>query len=250
MSTDDFVAFFEERFREIETYLELLEEIDRAAQSGAPRLQGTSYKISIPQQKILYSSFYLQLYNLVEATVSRCINATTKAAALSGSWQPHQLNESLFKEWVRSIAGTHTIMSPEKRLEYALGLSSRIVDRLPLQDFSIDVGGGGNWDDDAIYKLVVRLGCSLKVKQETFALVKAPMRDRLGALKLIKDRRNGLAHGSISFIDCADGVAVIELRAMAAGVEKYLREVVESFSNYIQSHEFLRPDSRPAGGAP
>ncbi|MFF5976798.1 MAE_28990/MAE_18760 family HEPN-like nuclease [Streptomyces sp. NPDC012769] len=250
MNAGDLLSFFEERFEEVDAYVGLLEELEKAAQDGAPRLHGTAYKISATQQKILYSSLYLQLYNLVEATVSRCVEAITQAAAHDGRWQPHQLNTELQREWIRSIARTHTDMSPENRLKHAVQLSEHIIQQLPVREFSVEAGGGGNWDDEAIFVMGKRLGCVISITPETRRDVKANMRDDLGPLKLVKDRRNSLAHGSVSFADCADGVAVEELRRMASSVEGYLREVIDCFIRHIESHNFLRPDCRPSGGAP
>ncbi|MER5745978.1 MAE_28990/MAE_18760 family HEPN-like nuclease [Streptomyces sp. NPDC002225] len=250
MNAADLLSFFEERFEEVDAYVDLLEELERTAQDGAPRLHGTKYKISATQQKILYSSLYLQLYNLVEATVSRCVDAITQAAAHAEQWKPHQLSDELQREWIRSIARTHTDMSPENRLKHAVELSEHIVQQLPVSVFSVEAGGGGNWDDEAIFAMGKRLGCVISVTAETRRKVKANMRDDLGPLKLVKDRRNSLAHGSVSFADCADGVAVDELRRMASSVEDYLREVIDCFIRHIESHNFLRPDCRPNGGAP
>ena len=60
---------FEDRRQEIEAYLALLEVLDREVQSGRPPTIGET-AITARQQRILYSAVYLQLYNLVEATVT------------------------------------------------------------------------------------------------------------------------------------------------------------------------------------
>ncbi|MEU6892175.1 MAE_28990/MAE_18760 family HEPN-like nuclease [Streptomyces sp. NPDC046557] len=250
MNASDLLPFFEERYGEVDAYLNLLEEMEKAAQSGAPRLEGSGYKITALQQKILYSSLYLQLYNLVEATVSRCVGAITRAATAADQWQPHQLNEELQREWVRSMARTHTELSPDNRLKFAMQLSDHIVQQLPVSEFIVEAGGGGNWDDEAIYSIGKRLGCVISITPPTRQAVKAKLRDGAGPLKLVKIRRNALAHGSVSFVDCADGVAVIELRQMAESVEGYLREVIHCFIRYIETYNFLRLDCRPSGGAP
>ena len=57
---------------------------------------------------------------------------------------------------------------------------------------------------------------------------------KMGPLKLVKDRRNGLAHGSLSFVDCSDGVTVSELKQVATSVGDYLRESVQCFTNFIE----------------
>ncbi|WP_268220762.1 MAE_28990/MAE_18760 family HEPN-like nuclease [Streptomyces sp. EMB24] len=247
MSTADLFPFFEERFGEVDSYIDFLEKIEEATQNGIPRIAVSEYRITAKQQRILYSSVYLQLYNLVEATMARCVSELTEATSTAGRWQPHQLNDNLLQEWVRSTARTHADMSAPNRLKHALEMSTHIVQQLPIKPFVIDVGGGGNWDDEVIYRMAERLGCRLSLTSPTQARVKRKRRDGLGPLQLVKDRRNGLAHGSISFVDCADGVVVRELREMSQCVEAYLREVIACFKNYIDSYNFLRPDSRPSG---
>ncbi|WP_341721946.1 MAE_28990/MAE_18760 family HEPN-like nuclease [Streptomyces albidoflavus] len=247
MSTADLFPFFEERFGEVDSYIDFLEKVEEATQSGIPRIASSGYGITAKQQRILYSSVYLQLYNLVEATMARCVSELTEATSAAGRWQPHQLNDQLLQEWVRATARTHADMSAPSRLKHALEMSAHIVQQLPVKPFDIDVGGGGNWDDEVIYRMAERLGCPLSLTGTTQANVKRKRRDGLGPLQLVKNRRNGLAHGSISFVDCADGVVARELRETSQCVEAYLREVIECFKNYIESYDFLRSDSRPSG---
>lgn len=241
--------FFDERFGEVEEYLDLLEAIEQAAQSGPPRIQGSTSTISASQQKILYSSVYLQLYNLVEATVSRCIDAVTEAAAAESKWCPDDLNEALRKEWVRSTARTHVELTPDNRLKTAIAMCEHLIERLPMNEFRIEIGGGGNWDDEAIEKMSRRVGCNLSISRSTRSAVKRSVRDDLGPLKLVKTLRNGLAHGSISFTECADGVTVSELKRIAETVGSYLREAINCFSSYVDSLEFLLPHRKPTGSA-
>jgi hypothetical protein len=243
----DLTAFFEERFSEIESYLDLLQEIETAAQAGPPRIEGADTVITAPQQKILYSSFYLQLYNLVEATVSQCINAVTEAATSSTTrWKAEDFNESLRKEWVRAMARTHVILNPEHRLKSAVELCEHLIGQLPVNKLEIEKGGGGNWDDETIERLSARVGCALSISQATKRAVKRPERDDLGAMKLIKNRRNILAHGSISFVDCGDGIAVTELRRIANATGAYLREAIICYADYIDTFVFIVPSRRPA----
>lgn len=249
MSIADLLPFFEERFQEVDEYLDLLDEIEKAAQAGAPRIAGSNYRITASQQKILYSSVYLQLYNLVEATVARCMDAVTAATKDTGQWRPHELNEDLQREWVRATARTHIDMTPEKRLKFALELSNHITSQLPVSEFVIDTGGGGNWDDEAIFRIGKRVGCRIVVSRQTNEAIKRKLRDDVGALKLVKNRRNSLAHGSMSFVDCAQNVVASELRQTANCVRDYLREVIACFVDYITTYDFLRPDCKPAGGA-
>ncbi|MGA5312296.1 MAE_28990/MAE_18760 family HEPN-like nuclease [Micromonospora taraxaci] len=250
MSAADLLPFFEERFDEVSDYLDLLEQLEAVTASGPPRIAVSDYRITTSQRRILYSSVYLQLYNLVEATVSRCIGAITDAASSAEQWLPHQLNGELQREWVRAMARTHVDMTPEKRLKFALELSNHITNQLPIADFVIDIGGGGNWDDEAIFKVGKRLGCRITVSPEIGEAVKRKISgSEHGPLKLVKVRRNDLAHGSLSFVECAQNLVVSELRETATHVGNYLREVISCFTQYVASHAFLRPDHQPTNGA-
>ena len=68
-------------------------------------------------------------------------------------------------------------------------------------------------------------------------------------MKLVKNRRNDLAHGAISFVDCAEGVVVAELRRITEATGAYLREAIACFSTYIDLYEYLLPERKPQGAA-
>ena len=239
-------AGFQERLDEVESYLAFLSSMEERAQHGPPRLEGAEHPISAQQQRILYSSVYLQLYNLVEATMSRCVEAVAAAALESGRWKPGDLSVLLRREWVRATARTHENLTPDHRLESALVLCDHLVTSLPVSAFDIDKGGGGNWDDAAIEGISQRLGFQLVVSQSVYSAVKRPFRDELGPLALVKQLRNRLAHGSISFAQCAEDVTVPRLVELKKATVDYLTEVVVSFSKYIASFEYLIQERRPA----
>ena len=59
---------FQDRVSDIESYFELVSNIELAIGSGGAvfNVVGTPYQINPGQQKIMYSGIYLHLYNLVE----------------------------------------------------------------------------------------------------------------------------------------------------------------------------------------
>lgn len=243
----ELVIDFRERLDEVESYLAFLSAVETCAHQGPPRLEGAEHPISAQQQRILYSSVYLQLYNLVEATMSQCIEAVTVAARESGQWKPGDLVIALRQEWVRATARTHeSNLTPVRRLESALVMCNHLVDSLPIAEFDIEKGGGGNWDDEAIEAISRRLGFQLTVSPPVYSAIKRRFQDDLGPLALVKNLRNRLAHGSISFAQCAEDVTVERLVDLKNKTVAYLEEVVTCFSNYIQAHEYLIPERRPA----
>jgi MAE_28990/MAE_18760-like HEPN len=237
----DTLTSFEERLQEIESYLDLLEALERQVQLGPPTIGGAV--ITAQQQKILYSSVYLQLYNLVEATITWCVDAVCSAATENGRWLPGDLAENIRREWVRWKARTHIELNSDKRLESAAAICDHLINSLPLLELSIE--RRGNVDENVIQQVAERLGLTLRLSQTVLTGVKRHVRDDKGPLVLVKDLRNKLAHGSISFSECGDSVTVLDLRELKQRTVDYLREVIAGFSAYITGYEFIVPARRP-----
>ena len=236
---------FEERLREIKSYLELLDGIERQVQEGPPRLGMEGPLITADQQKILYSSVYLQLYNLIEATITRCVEGVCVAAA--SGWYPGDLSDQLRREWVRFKARTHVDLNYENRLKHAFDLFEEVTQVSPVSNLKIEKATG-NWDDDEIEVIARRVGFALRISQPVYRAIKQPIRNEKGPLALIKALRNDLAHGSVSFVECGDGATVADLRDLTDKTAGYLREVVLCFADAISAHEFLVPERRPVVG--
>ncbi len=239
---------FTERLQEIETYLDFLQAIEEQVRGGPPRIGAEGAVISTTQQRILFSSVYLQLYNLVEATITKCIEGVSSAIAAGGHWRPSDLTTELRSEWVRFLAKTHVDMTYERRLANSIQMCDHLIQALPVGNWEIEKGGGGNWNDEEIFRVATRLGCPLNLSPACIAAVKRPFKDDKGALALIVKLRNDLAHGSVSFGQCGEGATVSELRDLAQRTGNYLREIVASFDAFITSHTFLQPASRPGAG--
>lgn len=235
----------EERLREVEAYLEFLRSIEKATMSGPPRLVGSDDPITAEQQRILYSSVYLQLYSAVEATITRCLDFVTIAALESRKPMPGQLSARLRRVWVQEVARTHVDLTPAHRLDSALTLCDHLVEQLPVTSFKISKGAG-NWDDTEIEDITRRIGCTLAVPQAAFKAAKRPFRNDKNALGLIKALRNQLAHGEISFAQCSEGVTVEELERLANLTAEYLKGVAASFEAYVAADGYMhKPDAEP-----
>jgi MAE_28990/MAE_18760-like HEPN len=237
---------FDERLQEIEAYLDLLDALQRQIQAGPPHIGGAP--VTAQQQRILYSSVYLQLYNLVEATATWCVEGVAAAAATGGIWTPGDLSDDVRREWVRTVARTHTDLSYDNRLQTTLDFFTWLVANKPVEKWGVEKGGGGNWDDGELEAIAFRLGCTLQISQPNYKGVKQHVRDQMGVLVLVRTLRNKLAHGSLSFTECGENVSVSDLRDLKDRAAAYLREVVQHFQNFIDSFSYLQPAKRPVGG--
>lgn len=237
---------FKERLGEIDTYLDLLAVFEEQIGRGQKKDSIKGGTISTTQQRILYSTVYLQLYNLVEATITKCEQALYAAISEEKRWSPADLSLKLRAEWVRYLAKTHIDQNSENRLQSSLELFDYLVKMRPIDDIKIEKGGGGNWHDEEIFRFAQRLGCTLSISQQSAEAVKKAFRDDCGALKLIVKRRNELAHGKVSFGECGADITVAELRELRTRAVMYLQEVVISFKDFIRNYDFLQPESRPS----
>lgn len=228
----------EERLREVDSYLGFLRSIEKATMSGPPRLVGSEEPITAEQQRILYSSVYLQLYSAVEATITRCLDFVTIATLDHRKPKPGELSDRLRRVWVREIARTHVDLTPAHRLDSALSLCNHLVEQLPVPSFKISKGAG-NWDDTEIEEITKRIGCTLAVPVAAFQAAKRPFRNDKNALGLIRWFRNQLAHGEISFAQCSEGVTVEELERLTSLTSEYLKGVAASFEAYVASDGFM-----------
>lgn len=240
---------FDERFNEVVSYLDFLDGIEAVVRSGVPHLGADGPVVTTLQQRILYSGVYMLLYNLVEATLTGCLDAVSKAAMRRANWAPGDLTSELRREWVRHMARTNVQMGPDKRLEEAIVLCDHLVSALPVAEFDIEKGGGGNWDDGAIKRITMRIGFDLKISRDSDRGIKRKIRNDLGAMALIVKLRNDLAHGNLSFAECGQHDTAKDLRDLARCVAAYLVEVVDAFAKYVDEYRYLRPELRPASVA-
>jgi len=237
---------FNERLQEIEAYLELLAALEREIRDGLPKIGDSS--ITVQQQRILYASVYLQLYNLVEATATWCIEGVVMASSKDEQWRPGDLSAEMRREWVKWKARTHSELNSENRLNQAVRFFDWLVESRPIKEWTLE-GKSGNWDDSELESIAIRMGFRLEVTGSVYSDIKKKIRDDKAPLVLVKLLRNKLAHGALSFTECGENVTVAELRELKDRAARYLREVIELFQRFIDGYNFLVPARRPGGSA-
>jgi hypothetical protein len=235
---------FDERRAEVEAYLSFLDELEVAALTGAPKFGDAGNPLSPLQTQILRAGVFVQLYNLVEATMTRCLDALA-SASWNGAWRAADLNPHFRKEWIKVVVAANKELNADNRLKYAVALADLLVKAAPLQEFKLEKGGGGNWTDTNIEDMLERVGLRLRLSPPVRAAAKRKFRDDLGPLALVVKLRNDLAHGTISFAECGENETVAGLREISSNTTVYLRSVVRAVERFIDRHEFLETARRP-----
>jgi len=232
---------YEERKDEIKDYIELLEQMDNLLKKGLPLLtdgESNEYKISAGQQKILFSSLYLQLYNIIEATVSKCLSRLEYELKSLSFGDLQGITSHIKKEWIRRLTKSHANSNIETRAKAIISLVEDLLNPRQTLSIEFDRGGGGNWDDEDIHKLTQRIGMPFVVPDYLREAVKKTLYDDMRQLELVKYTRNKLAHGELSFVECGERLGIFELKELATTVFAYLEALIAHFDDFIENRKF------------
>lgn len=232
---NDIESLVFERISEIEDYLSLLRKLDHSIKNGKPIATSN-------QMRLLYSSVYIQLYNLVEAFVTKMIE-NLQTLVRDSNIKPDELSEELFKLWIRVNAKTHEHLEFEKRLIHTIDMSKKIISQQPPTYLNIPKGGGGNWDEKEINNLTKKIGLVLDLEKTHETLndkIRLPIRNDYGVLALTKHLRNALAHGELSFSECGKDVTVDELEDAKSLIKEYIEVVLLKYASYVASKSYIK----------
>lgn len=190
-------------------------------------------KIDLKYQElinILKSNVSLMLYNIIEFTVTgllECIYDEIKMQNLSYE----DVTESIRENWRRAIlkgtrdpqANYNTFLKKnEEIIDYILSkrtLDMRIKEILPT----------GNFDGSSIKDTFKSHGIRISTNSQNF---------RPDILKNIKDNRNSLAHGSVSFVDAVRDDSIGDIENNANFITSFLRELIDAVEEYIHNEQY------------
>jgi MAE_28990/MAE_18760-like HEPN len=187
-------------------------------------------------RKMLVAGAYLQLYSIIESTIALVLDELNK---LVRSGSARILHDNMLREWLRAGAQTHDPqMTGDNRLERVSVLARYMLTDQANQDFEIDVPGA-NWDDKEIESFCKRLGCTLDLDPLLVTRVKRIRPENtLGILALVKDKRNKIAHGNISFVEAGETTSSHELKEYRDVVFDYMRAIIDRFERFVRDDVF------------
>ena len=256
---------FNDRKAEIESYLQLLEHIEATMREGSvvlnvrgekksnqePDGQTTGYSITPTQQKIMYSCLYLQLYNLVEATVIGCINQLERVIRKESLENWLKLLPPLRHELIRAWAKQNANGADDNRVSAIQTLVDSVMQSGEMKFFIFDKKrNGDNWDDKEIEKLARGIGMDMTFQQDIFKSAKKHIKEKdlsqaynnCGGLELVKKFRNELAHGEVSFVQCGERLSLLDMKEIAKIIFDYLQELINKFNSFVNNKLFYMPD--------
>lgn len=226
---------FTERVEEIGLYYTLLSSIiTREAQLIFPNEGDIRENLNVKVSSILKSSATLQLYNLVESTISNCLVEIHNSFS-SESLQYSNLSDEIQKLWLKFHYDYFKETSNEKDILHNLKIliDTWVTNTLPVtltyRDFTKYNHGGnfsGNLDSKEIVKLSEKYGIDFDLKC-----------DEIGSVKY---RRNKLAHGEVSFEEQGRQDSIEYMIVLKDKTVDFLTQFIQAVDNYITNAKYRR----------
>jgi hypothetical protein len=210
---------FQKRILEIEIYFNTLNFLDKGNCSiVCIDILGVEHRKIIDNQlsTILKANGFLLLYNLVEATIRNAITAIFNSIHSTNATFKN-LTDELQKLWINQEL-------KQLRREDLFNFAKKILEDELLSFKTECVNISGNIDAQKIRDIAKQFGY--------------PESKNGQDLLIIKEKRNKLAHGELSFGDIGKDYTVRELLEFKDATKDYLSAVLLEIENYINNKKF------------
>ena len=214
---------FQKRMSEINVYFETLAMLDRGVcRIVCQTLTGEEKIMPIDSElsKILKANGFVLLYNLIESTVRKSVDAILNVVKDEGLTY-RALSDKLKKLWIKQEI--KNINANEIGIK-VLNIAESILNNelLLLKQECITISG--NIDAQKIREIAQAVGCD-EPKDGA-------------ALKTIKDKRNHLAHGEYTFAEIGKEFSVKDLMTFKQKTEEHLKLVLTNVEEYINNKKY------------
>lgn len=226
-----------ERAKEIQRHLDFIKSIiDDKADRLARFDKKEAFKIihfclDRDFTKTQLATTYLMLYNLVEAVLTNIFLAVHEAIKLE-TVSYDELSEELkkvylanFKSAIRNFENAQFVDVVHKESEKKLKFFITFFEHDKQSIFN------GNITNKIINNFLKKYGIEMAEHDRSIS--------RSGiCLEIIKENRNELAHGAISFIDCGQKTSVDELESYLIEVQEYLGAIIAGAETYLDNESY------------
>lgn len=199
---------------------------ERANQDGLP---SPTPEVTLASS-VMRSNVKIMIYNIIEFAVTSLIRAIYDRLK-DESCGYADVSEKLRTLWHHTRM--RTLSDPSASNDTAVRISKQLLDEaIANKALRLDTHktiSGGNLDGEKILKLFNDHGVSVHTADAEF---------RADELKDIKDRRNDLAHGSVSFAEASNQVTTSELAGLIDRVDSFLMQLRKDVIDYLDFGDY------------
>lgn len=231
---------YDDRKKEIEDFLELMEfletkENDRV--DGVSKFseffhsEGTGIRLTYQSLiNILKSNVSLMIYNIIEYTVANLIDSIYDEIRMN-RLSYVDVNESIQGLWRKNILKSTS--DPNANFNTFLKKNEEIITTI-LRNTTLEMNSrntlpSGNLDGVSIKRTFESHGIQLQTRSRNY---------RPDILEGIKENRNNLAHGSVSFVDAVRSDSISDIRKNETFVVAFLEELIDTVTTYIDEKRY------------
>lgn len=231
----DLRVFFEVRKKEVQNYFEFLEhlQIDNGTIKIVTIDDHRSMKINDDLQKNFKSQCVLMLYNLIEGTVNKGIefifdkindesltylNVTEKIKII---WYKHHIPK------MKNIE-IDNLEHPPEVIKFIEDKYLSVID-LNIQEFrqkNASYFSAGSLDSNKIKNSILKKRFDISMSKSEYVL------------QSIRDKRNTLAHGEDSFVNCMTLTSFSEISSWKDKTIIFLEDYIDSIEDYITNQKY------------
>jgi len=225
-----FLNEFEERVKEIDEYLVFLEQLDKPQVQLYFPHQGTHSAIDPKIKKILNAHLFLMLYNLVEYSIRDGMIEIYRKIA-SDHYPYEKLRQEIREIWInahyRKIFKTTANWESAKKM--AVQLVEEAVNHATIQLDEEALPISGNLDARQIRQICESHGILYQTRPEAKGG---------GKLRIVKEQRNSLAHGHLSFYEAGKHFNVTDLKTIENEVVMFIRDILTNMADYAHHRKY------------
>lgn len=217
---------FEKRVAEIDLYFELLENLLKRdaklffANKKTHRIKSVDSELL----KVMKANCFLLFYNLVESSIKQSLIYCYDTITSKGK-QFHEFKDEIKAIWIKQGHQNFKEKSSQTILSLINELNNNIVN-ITFTESEIS----GNLDGLKIRSFAEAIGFSSNVHYTTNNGVK---------LNEVKNKRNNLAHGDISFAECGRRYTYEDLELIKKQVVSYLRQILRNIETFLTNENYI-----------
>jgi len=220
---------FENRVKEVELYHEFISTIIEKKALLNFGVEGKNQRVSANIYPILKANMFLLLYNLVESSFKESLNHLSEEINNSKVKYKDSIPE-IRKLWIE-CEKKYFAKNPNdvKKIEYFYGVIENIKEaELSVPSSLQDADISGNIDAKKVKECMKRYGIIWNAE----SLVAGRQ------LVVVKNKRNNLAHGDISFVECGRELLVSDLKEIKDDVILFMRSILTLLQEKCHSKYF------------
>lgn len=181
--------------------------------------EGSALYVSQEMQCALKAQFLVVLYNIVESTVCDCLNSFYDSIA-DDNLTFSDLSDEMRDVWKKYLKRTSNPDFKKNDTEL-MGMTIR------FERLAVNISG--SLDIRKIIDVFSEHGCRLdETNREKYS----------NSFLVVKNKRNNLAHGNVSFSECGSSYLVSDLEKFKSDILDGMQEVVTQAKEYISNKEY------------